>query len=764
MQVKTILIFVAINSIVAALLLLFLLPVLPAPAAVLLSWLFGGMAAVGAAYLLARRQAAGGSGETDLPRAEQEADSLVQKAQEPDTRLDGMVAEVTHSADLIGDIAGSTEAVMYQNEQAMRPIRSAVEQMAAGAAGQAQSTQRTAEMAEELALTTSGIASGAKAQSVSVARANQFSKRVLDIVETANQAAGSAQQAGSRTAADMDSINTSVSTAAEKIRVMGERSNDIRIILEILEDIAAQTRLLTVNAAMEAARAGEGGRGFAAVASEVRRLSESSNTSVAKIRRLVLEIINSSQESAASIQQIDQSVAAGLSSAKHANETLAEIGSAFRTIQTAVTELSAEIQAISGVVEENTAATTQMASSSQQVKLAMEQVASVTRENQTAIAQINTAIADISQYIMDASVSTQSMLDMAYSIQSAVAPMQKIQKRAAAVDSPSQVKKKLTIGLAMPFFMTRPFWKKMALFAQKGAEDLGVDLLILDAEDDPQRMMNNYQSLLQRGVDGMMTVPYYDLGPRMLEEAARRSTPVIFLDTYLRGVQPQVGAYKNYLAFVGPSNAGVGYRIADYLFNQQPDSRAAALMGQAGHITGVQRTKGLEYALRKHPSVRLLAKANCDFTREDGARACAEMLSAHPEINAVWTMTDLNALGAIDAIRQSGRVPGRDVLVVGMDLDEESVALVAKGEQLCDASVHWMQAGLGLVVLQDVLRGCSLPYQRATIKLNLVFLTAGQVESYNQRLTQDGLLPFDFRIHSQFFNPSAQVGQFAVEV
>jgi ABC-type sugar transport system substrate-binding protein len=229
-------------------------------------------------------------------------------------------------------------------------------------------------------------------------------------------------------------------------------------------------------------------------------------------------------------------------------------------------------------------------------------------------------------------------------------------------------------------------------------------------------------------------------------------------------VQPQIGEYENYVAFVGPSNAGIGYRIADFLFNKQPDSRVAALMGQAGHITGIQRTKGLEYALRKHRSARLVAKVNCDFTRPEGEKACAAVLAAHPDINAVWTMTDLNAVGAIDAIKQCGKIPGRDVLVVGMDLDEENVSLVEKGEQLCDASVHWMQAGLGLVVLHDVLKGCIIPYQRAIIKLNLVFLTAGRVESYIHSLTRDGLLPFDFRLHSQAFNPSAQVGQFEVEV
>jgi methyl-accepting chemotaxis protein/ABC-type sugar transport system substrate-binding protein len=757
---------IAICALAAGLFLLLLPLVLPWPVAALVSWLLGSVAASGSAYAFARRRPVPAAGKP-APLAQPSPPSPSPESRDghypaSSARLETIADKITASTDLIGDIAGATEAVVYRNEQAMRPIVAAVEQMAAGAAGQARSAQETAHMAEELAVTTANIANGARAQASSVARAHQLNRHVLEIVEAASQAVGSARQAGTQAADDMDSIRTSVSAAAAKVQAMSQRSQDIRLILEMLEDIAAQTRLLTVNAAIEAARAGENGRGFAVVAGEVRRLSESSNASVVGIRTLVAEIIKASQESIDSMEQIDLSVTGGIRSVQRSAETLDEIGSAFRTIQSAVSGLSDEMQAVSGVVKENTAATEQMAASSRQVKTAMGQMATIARENQTSIARIESSVSDISQLIVDATVSSQSVLDMAYSIQNAIAPMQSRRSRAMAAPSPFQ-RKKLTIGLAMPFTLSRPFWKKMTLFAQQGAKDLGVELVVLDAGDSPQQMWSNYQDLLLRRVDGIMAAPHYDLGTRMLEEAASQSTPVVLLDTYLRGVQPQIGAYENYVAFVGPSNAGVGYRIADFLFSQQPDSRVAALIGQAGHFTGIQRTKGLEYALRKHPSACLVAQAASGFTRQEGRDACAALLAAHPDINAVWTMNDLNALGAIDAIKQCGKVPGRDVLVVGMGLDKENVSLVEKGEQLCDASAHWMQAGLGLVVLHDALRGCTIPYQRAIIKLDLLFLTAAQVASYNRSLTSDGLLPFDFRQHSQLFNPSVQVGQFEVE-
>lgn len=83
------------------------------------------------------------------------------------------------------------------------------------------------------------------------------------------------------------------------------------------------------------------------------------------------------------------------------------------------------------------------------------------------------------------------------------------------------------------------------------------------------------------------------------------------------------------------------------------------------------------------------------------------------------------------------------------------------GEQLCDASAHWMQGGLGFVLLHDHLRGYTIPYQRAIVKLNLVFLTRDLVQPYRSSL-KDGMLPFGFRQHSLAFNPGARLGQFSI--
>src|SRR5512133_1914547 len=204
--------------------LLILLNLFSGTVAVFFAWLLGSLLTTGIGYGIIRRRYPQGTGEPMQPNADPQAQGF-------SPRLTQAFTEITASADLIGDIAGSTEAVLFQNEQAMRPIATAVEKIASGAAEQTQFTQETVHMAEELAATTASLASGARAQGASIAHADQLNQHVLEIVAAANQVAATAQQAGSQTAADMDSIRSSVSMATEKAQAMNKRSNDIRLVL-----------------------------------------------------------------------------------------------------------------------------------------------------------------------------------------------------------------------------------------------------------------------------------------------------------------------------------------------------------------------------------------------------------------------------------------------------------------------------------------------------------------------------------------------------
>ena len=253
----------------------------------------------------------------------------------------------------------------------------------------AASARSVAGSANTMATTSSQVANAAHRQSESASEmAATIEEMTVSVNHVADRAAetsrlvtgaGELSQTGEavigKVADEINTISTTVSEAEEQIRALENHSQDIASVVQVIKEVADQTNLLALNAAIEAARAGEQGRGFAVVADEVRKLAERTSSSTQQITRTVEAMRNGAHNAVEAMQSVVSKVGDGVSSANDANTSIGRIGSASREAVEMVGEIASAIR-------EQGAATNNIA---QQV----EQIAQMSDESSAAAA--NTA-------------------------------------------------------------------------------------------------------------------------------------------------------------------------------------------------------------------------------------------------------------------------------------------------------------------------------------------------------------------------------------
>lgn len=289
--------------------------------------------------------------------------------------LSQTIKAVVMNAKNVGNASEQLAQIASQAGSATSQIATTIQQVAKGTSQQTESVNRTAIVMENVNNIVSGVAKGTQDQAAAVERASLVTEKI--------------------TAAD--GISARVGMAAHQVQEMGIRSEEIGAIIETIEDIASQTNLLALNAAIEAARAGEHGKGFAVVADEVRKLAERSS--------------NSTKEIAALVSGIQQAVA----------EAVKMTNTAANEINMVSEELVSAIDSVSSVVAENRRASDTLKESSNEVMQSVENIASISEENSAAVEEVSAASEEMSAQVEEVAASANDMADMAKELSNMVA-------------------------------------------------------------------------------------------------------------------------------------------------------------------------------------------------------------------------------------------------------------------------------------------------------------------------------------------------------
>ncbi|WP_035299193.1 methyl-accepting chemotaxis protein [Brevibacillus thermoruber] len=295
------------------------------------------------------------------------------------------------SRDEIGMLGQSFNRMLRNLREIILQVRSHAEQVAASAEELNASSEQTSQAAKQIAETVQGVVLGTDKQVQGVeegsrevqemaagirqisSRAERVTAAAVDTSELATNGNRTIQEAVTR----MNGMSETIDHLSRLVRGLGERSRQIGQIVDAITDIAGQTNLLALNAAIEAARAGEHGRGFAVVADEVRKLAEQASASAGQITQLVGTIQSEIEEAVASMQRGTEEVAAGMAG-------VSEAGEAFARIRAAVLDVTGQIQEVS-------AASRSLTASTEKVAQAMREIAGVTETTATRTLDVSAA-------------------------------------------------------------------------------------------------------------------------------------------------------------------------------------------------------------------------------------------------------------------------------------------------------------------------------------------------------------------------------------
>jgi methyl-accepting chemotaxis protein len=359
------------------------------------------------------------------------------------------VGEVKTAAEAVARASDQLNAAATQSGHASAQVAQTISQVAAGAGDQARAASQTSSASRELTGIIERVGEGAASTQIRVQdtahaldattqainKAMKASDEIAPLNDRVNAALSAGQEAVDETAGGMNRIKGSVESTASTVTRLGAKSGQIGAIVETIDDIAEQTNLLALNAAIEAARAGEQGKGFAVVADEVRKLAERASHATKEIAALIGDVQTETDAAVKAMKQGANEVATGSELAEQASGALKEIReiaaarnvvldqmlAAIVEIQGQSSQVVAATDSIASIAADTNSSAALMSSAADVVSQSVESIAAISEENSASAEEVSAATEQMSAQAEEVVASAASLSDMAQQLDELVA-------------------------------------------------------------------------------------------------------------------------------------------------------------------------------------------------------------------------------------------------------------------------------------------------------------------------------------------------------